>query len=143
MIKIAFLLIIVTLITGCGTPMMHRSYSGHCYAFDSKTAQEDDERYKQEIKLNRENYITQHLELDDEAKNLIRCGILQEGMSKDFILMMYGSPNNIETTDLNEEKWTYGYDPFKSYMYFKDGKLIRTWPGKLGQYGRYKILPKV
>ena len=142
MIKIAFLLIIVTLIAGCGTPITYRSRSGHYYAFNSRNAQEDDERHRQKIKANRENYIIQHPELDNETKNLIMCGILQDGMSKDFVLIMYGTPNSIETVEPGEEKWTYGYDPFKSYMYFKDGKLIKTWPGKLGRYGRYKTLPE-
>ncbi|MBI4680964.1 MAG: hypothetical protein HY753_07120 [Nitrospirae bacterium] len=130
MIKLVALLIIF-FIGGCGTPMAQRSAKGHYYILDSKKAHEDEERHKMEIEARRENFIIEHPELSKAAKNLIRCGVLKKGMSKEFVLMMYGEPTYVENTNSGEEKWTYGYNPFKSYMYFKDGKLTSTWPGQL------------
>jgi hypothetical protein len=56
----------------------------------------------------------------------IRTGVIEEGMSKDAVLMSYGYPPSHRTPSLKGNMWTYWVHRFgKKMVYFQDDKVTR------------------
>lgn len=62
-----------------------------------------------------------------QEKTNVQNGIIEEGMSKQAVLMSYGYPPSHQTPSTESSNWTYWVSRFDTLVaFFKDGKLTRT-----------------
>ena len=62
-----------------------------------------------------------------KEQDSIKAGTIEEGMSRDAVLMSYGYPPPVKTSTLNSDQWIYMENKFVSRaVQFKDGKVSST-----------------
>jgi len=122
----AFLLILVLVTIGCGTPLASKSPSGYSYVLHPIKAHEDAEKHWREARIRRENYIAQHPEFDIGMKNLILSGLVVEGMTKEQALASHGEPYSKEIND-SKEIWRYKAEVVTDLIvYFEKDVVIKV-----------------
>lgn len=93
--------------------------------------------------LRRQDYVSNHLELDSITKNYILNGIIAIGMTKEEVIASWGEPYEVKKIDESSETWVYGRQNKRlehintDYLQFHQNKLVDAT-----RYG-YSIHPEV